>query len=101
MDYSPTSMANTKILKTGKNSGTTKTLSPADGNTKLGKSFWQYLVKFKTSMPNNPVFPLLYITPRELCTHEHQMTHTRRFIAMIICNKAKLETTQIPINSGM
>lgn len=98
--YSPTSIAKTKIIKTENTSGTTGTISPASENIKLWKSFWHYLVKFKTSIPSGPVFLFLHIIPTEMCVHEHQKKHTKMFIfTSIIYNRAKLETTQIPIKS--
>ena len=62
--YNP--LAKTKVLKTENNSRKTRILSPANGNTKLWKSFCQHLVKIKTSILSDP---MLHIIPEEMCVH--------------------------------
>lgn len=99
--YSHNSMATTKVSKPENTSGTIGFLRSANGNTKVSKSFWQYLVHFKTSILSDLVFLNLHTTPAEICAHEHQKINTRMFNTGIICNRAKLETTQISINSSI
>lgn len=64
--YLSNPLAKTKVLKTENISGKTRILSPADGNTKLWKSFCQYLVKIKTGILSDP---MLHIIPKDMCVH--------------------------------
>lgn len=42
-----------------------------ENNTKIGKEFWQFLMKLNINLPYDPATPYLHIYPREIKIYSH------------------------------